>query len=222
MLIQSVKSITGETVSVLSDVEPAEKTQKFCPISLTKGLIVKKVTLRGHVYEKYWDIISDSDYFFCLHRTCPIIYFNNEKNLYFTQESVKSRVAHKDGPDPRPICYCLNVLEHRILDEIVVTKRATTLQEIKEYTGARTGRLCHITNPSGRCCGPQVNQVIAKGLKLLGEALDVQESVLELVHSGCVYCEHEISYLEPSIDLVEDSCQACHIDWEKPIIKSNN
>ena len=138
-VIQSVTSITDEQISVLSGVTPAEKATRICPISQTKGLIVKKVTLRGHVEEKYWDIISDENYFFCRHEECPIIYFNNEEDYYFTQDSVKSRVAHKKGLEPRPICYCLNVLEHQILDEIVDTKRATTLREIQEYTGARTG-----------------------------------------------------------------------------------
>ena len=223
MVIKSVKTITGEELSVLSDLQAAEKSRRMCPISLTKGLIVKKVTLRGHVFEKYWDIISDEDYFFCPHKTCPIIYFNNDKNYYFTQASVKTRVAHKEGPEPLPICYCLNVLEHQILDEILVSKRATTLQEIKQYTGARTGKLCHITNPSGRCCGPQVNEIIAKGLKLLEEDKTLQDQILETVHSGCEYCLHEIKdYIEPSLDAVVDACAACNLDWEKPSPSQTN
>ncbi|KKK74498.1 hypothetical protein LCGC14_2883150, partial [marine sediment metagenome] len=189
---------------------------KFCPVSGSKGLIVKKITMRNHIQEKYWDIISDTNYFFCPQKKCPIIYFNNEKSYYFLEDGVKTRVAHKDGEEPRPICYCLNVLEHRILDEIVTTKRATSLEDIKKYTGARTGKLCHINNPSGRCCGPQVNEVIAKGIELLSEETNVQETILETVHSGCEYCQHEIEYLEPSISLVADTCKACKIDWEKP------
>jgi len=216
MIIKSVKTITGEQITVLQGVEAQEKSIKICPISQTKGLKVRKVTLRGHVFENYWDIISDENYFFCPHKTCPIIYFNNEENHYFSQGSVKSRVSQKEGPEPLPVCYCLNVLEHRILDEIVVKKCCDSLQDIKEYTGARTGKFCHITNPSGRCCGPIVNDAIAKGLELAKKDEKLQKEVIEAVHSGCEYCQHEVDYIEPSLDNLAEACKSCEVNWEKP------
>jgi len=219
MTIKSIKSVTGEQITVLPNVEAQEKSVKICPISQTKGLKVRKVTLRGHVFEKYWDIISDDNYFFCPHKTCPIIYFNNEENYYFTQPSVKSRVNYKKGPEPLPVCYCLNVLEHRILDEIVVKKCCDSLQEIKEYTGARTGKFCHITNPSGRCCGAIVNEAIAKGLELAKMDEKLQKEVIDTVHSGCEYCEHEMEIIAPSLDSVEEACKTCDVDWDKPTMK---
>lgn len=215
MVLKSVKIITGEKIKVLQNVEAQSKSIKICPISQTKGLKVRKVTLRGHVFEKYWDIISDENYFFCPHKTCPIIYFNNEENHYFTQASVKSRSNYKEGPEPRPACYCLNVLEHRILDEIVVKKCCDSLQDIKEYTGARTGKFCHITNPSGRCCGPIVNEIIAKGIELAKQNKELQKEVIETVHSGCEYCKHEIEYIEPSLDNLVDVCKSCEVEFEK-------
>ncbi|HKZ43166.1 MAG TPA: hypothetical protein VJ044_19570, partial [Candidatus Hodarchaeales archaeon] len=140
--------------------------QALCPVTETKGLKVTEVTLRNHVHEKYWDIISVGNYYFCGAHDCPVVYFNNVEEMYFTTSDVKTRVSHKNGPEPRPICYCLNVLEHKILDEILIKKCCTSLEDVKKYTGARTGKFCHITNPSGRCCGPQVNETIAKGLEL--------------------------------------------------------
>jgi len=210
----SIKSISGEILYIIPNVNLVESTVNFCPISQTKGLIIKKITLRGHVQEKYWDIISDQNYFFCLDEVCPIIYFNNTDNYYFTANDVKTRVSQKNGSEPRPICYCLNVLEHRILDEILVNKCCTTLEDIKRYTGARTGKFCHITNPSGRCCGLQVNEIIAKGLKLLKKDSSLVQEVLKTVHSGCEYCQDTSDLVDRSINEIIDTCSSCGISTE--------
>ena len=205
----AIITVSGETIT--NNKIKKELGLEFCPVSYSKGLIVKKITLRGHVQEKFWDIISDKNYFFCIDKNCPLIYFNNEKGYYFDDKSVKTRVTHKSGPEPRPICYCLNVLEHRILDEILYKKCCTSFEDIKQYTGARTGKLCHITNPSGRCCGPQVNEIIAKGLSLLQEDSMLAQNVLKTVHSGCEYCQDTPELVAESINKVVDTCTSCHI-----------
>ena len=210
----SIKSLSGEILFVKKNDNVKEVEINKCPVSQNKGLIVKKITLRGHVQEKYWDIISDQNYFFCPDENCPIIYFNNIDKYYFTSNDVKTKVSQKKGPEPRPICYCLNVLEHRILDEILINKCCTTLEDIKKYTGARTGKLCHITNPSGRCCGPQVNETIATGLKLLKEDSTLVQDVLQTVHSGCEYCQDTTELVEQSINEIIDTCSSCGISTE--------
>jgi len=211
----TINSLSGETISVLPNTKSIASDVNICPVSHTKGLIVKKITLRGHVQEKYWDIISDQNYYFCSDENCPINYFNNTNKYYFTAKDVKTRVSQKNGSEPRPICYCLNVLEHRILDEILVNKCCSTLEDIKKYTGARTGKFCHITNPSGRCCGPQVNEIIANGLKLLHEDSSLAQEVLETVHSGCEYCQDTADLLDRSIDKIIDTCTSCGISTEQ-------
>jgi hypothetical protein len=217
-----ITTVSKRSINVWDNVGITDKI-KQCPISGTKGLIVKKITLRGHVDENYWNIISDENFFFCPNKNCELIYFNNEKLYYFSSDDVKSRVSHKFEGEPRPICYCKNVLEHRILDEIVVNKRASSLDDIKKYTGARTGKLCHITNPSGRCCGPQVNEVIAKGLLLLENPnAEFINNILEQVHSGCEFCKFEPDVIEPSIDLVVDACKKCNIEYERPGLTTSN
>ncbi len=93
----------------------------------------------------------------------------------------------------------------------MVSKCCTSLEDIKKYTGARTGKLCHINNPSGRCCGPQVNEIINKGLNLLKEDSSLVQSVLKTVHSGCDYCLDDENLLKPGIDTIKDTCKSCHI-----------
>lgn len=225
-----VETVAQEKIYELIEATNETAQIKYCPVSHTKGLVVKKVTLRGHVYEKYWDIVSDKNFYFCLKPECPIIYFNNIDQYFFTQQSVKSRVSNKQGPEPRPICYCLNVLEHHILDEIMVKNCCNSLDDIKKYTGAKTGTMCHITNPSGRCCGPIVNEIIAKGLKFANSDEDFQQEMLLAVHSGCEYCMHsnednednKDNAVEISLNNIVDACESCHIDWKKPNTAKDN
>ena len=136
----TVKSVSKIELRVRSSTFKSVDGQALCPVTETKGLKVTEVTLRNHVHEKYWDIISVGNYYFCGAHDCPVVYFNNVEEMYFTTSDVKTRVSHKNGPEPRPICYCLNVLEHKILDEILIKKCCTSLEDVKKYTGARTGK----------------------------------------------------------------------------------
>ena len=209
-----ITSVSKKEFSVSMDPQlPPDIKGKTCPVSGTTGLRVTINTLRNHVQEKYWDIIEKDDYFFCPNHDCEIVYFNNIEQLLFTTSEVRTRVGHKNGPEPRPICYCLNVLEHRILDEIVVKRCCTSLADIQKFTRARTGRLCHITNPSGRCCGPQVNETISKGIRLANGNKELQKAILEEVHSGCEFCQHEIEYLSQSFNVLTEACRTCGTEW---------
>ncbi|MHA1992581.1 MAG: (2Fe-2S)-binding protein [Candidatus Hodarchaeales archaeon] len=216
MLVESITTVSNEIFEKTGILPSDADAEQYCQVSGTKGLRVLTNTLRGHVFEKYWDIINDKKYFFCPNKDCNIVYFNNTDHYYFSTTDVKTKVSHKIGEEPRPICYCLNVLEHKIIDEIVVKQCCTSLEDIKKYTGARTGKLCHITNPSGRCCGPQVNEIISKGIQLLSKEKESVELVLEQIHNGCEYCKHEIEFISPSFDILEDTCKSCNIKWEKP------
>ena len=109
-----------------------------------------------------------------------------------------------------------------MLDKILVNQCCTSLEDIKKYTGARTGKFCHITNPSGRCCGLQVNELIAKGLQLLEEDSSLAQDILQTVHSGCEYCQHEGEILKPSIMHIIETCKECEIDFESEKALGNN
>ena len=210
----AITTVSKKEISIQGDSANKDNFESICPVDNTKGLKITVVTLRNHILEKYWDLIGNYGFYFCPAKKCPIVYFNNREMYYFTTEDVRSRVSYKEGPEPRPICYCLNVLEHKILDEILVNQCCTSLEDIKKYTGAHTGKLCHITNPSGRCCGPQVNELIAKGLQLLYEESFLAQDLLRTVHSGCDYCKHEVGFLMPSIMRVVDTCKNCNVTWE--------
>ncbi len=57
------------------------------------------------------------------------------------------------------ICYCCEVDKKTIV--AAIREGATTLQAIKETTGACTGSECKSKNPNKRCCSKEIGQLIA-------------------------------------------------------------
>lgn len=64
----------------------------------------------------------------------------------------------KDMNVHSPICYCMQVTKKEII--IAISKGARSLDDIRQMTGACTGNKCHTTNPSGRCCGEDIQAMI--------------------------------------------------------------
>jgi NAD(P)H-nitrite reductase large subunit len=64
------------------------------------------------------------------------------------------------------ICYCKNVTEAEIIEHVANKRCCSTIEDIQHHTGANTGAECHRKNPSGTCCYPVVQSVIARALKM--------------------------------------------------------
>ncbi len=140
---------------------------ELCPKCGQAGQKVENITVKSLVAENLIPEIGDEDYFLCTTPQCDVVYYNNDIGKTFCKSNLKIRVGFKETEDPIPVCYCANVTEKQIRDEIVIKKRAKNMQEIKQYTGAMTGGRCKYTNPSGKCCGAAVNAVIQKALTAL-------------------------------------------------------
>lgn len=97
---------------------------------------------------------------FCANGDCPVFYFDNRRSIYFTKSEVKTRYGPKEKADPRPICYCLNILAEQIRTEIEDKRCCYSLQDIVAYTKARTGKWCLTTNPSGKCCREYLPKIV--------------------------------------------------------------
>lgn len=171
-----IRTVSGATVDVSPAYEEALRAGGATPALICKacgrpGRKARRVTLATHVSERYWDLLGDRDFLFLFCGTphCPVVYFDNAEGRYFGKQDVRTRVGVKETAPPVPVCYCENVLEDRILHEIVVKGCCDSLEDIKEYTKARTGKLCHVTNPAGCCCGAHVAAVIEKALKAVAD-----------------------------------------------------
>ncbi|MBI2843913.1 MAG: (2Fe-2S)-binding protein [Armatimonadetes bacterium] len=127
------------------------------------GLPVLALTMRNMVRDDLQSLV-DEGFRFCSTPECQVVYFDNGSRRYFSKADLKVRVGIKETEHPVPVCYCLGVTEADILRAIVENGCCNTLEDVKHYTGARTGRECRLKNPSGRCCEAHVRSVIERGL----------------------------------------------------------
>lgn len=56
------------------------------------------------------------------------------------------------------ICYCMKVTKKEII--LAINQGARTIDDIKEQTRACTGDKCRLTNPTGRCCIGDVQEML--------------------------------------------------------------
>lgn len=164
-----VGTVTGRMLQAAAGWVAAGRPIELCPVSETGGHKVKQVTLGNHLRPEHWRWAREDGFYFCSAPTCPVVYYHNALGLYFTQEEIRTRVGIKAAGSPVPVCYCMNVTEEQIVEEIQVKRCCDSLEDIKQYTQARTGKLCHVTNPAGKCCGKHVAAVVEKALAGLGE-----------------------------------------------------
>lgn len=134
-----------------------------CKVCGRVGTKVLRVTMGVHTKEKNWPLIGPG-FRFCWTPDCDVVYYNNEKGVYLRKKDVKTRIGIKETSPPRPVCYCMNVTEERIAEEILEKKCCSSLEDIKAYTKAGEGKWCLTTNPTGRCCREYLVKVIDKYL----------------------------------------------------------
>lgn len=185
-LISTIRSVSGLALNVSPAFEAATAKETLCPVSATTAHRVRQVTLGNHVPAEYWRWVWEEGFHFCPTSDCPLVYFNNAKSIYFTKNELRTRVGIKESTSPIPVCYCMNVTAERIQEEIQVKRCCDSLEDIKEYTKARTGKLCHVTNPAGKCCGKHVTAVVEKALAGLAD-----RRLAEQAHEICCQIPEE-------------------------------
>jgi NAD(P)H-nitrite reductase large subunit len=60
--------------------------------------------------------------------------------------------------DDQWVCYCSKVSKETVKNAIIAG--ACTVEELQESTGAGIGKRCKELNPSGRCCHPDLKELI--------------------------------------------------------------
>jgi copper chaperone CopZ len=161
----SVKSVGGMEFSVSELYAQADKSSRqACKVCGKVGKRVLPVTMATHIAAEHCSLINEG-YFFCFTPSCPIIYYNNVNDVYFSKFDVKIRFGPKESNPPRPICYCLQVTEEQIENEILSKGCCYSLEDIEAYTRAGTGKWCLTTNPSGKCCREYLPSIIEKYLE---------------------------------------------------------
>ncbi len=56
------------------------------------------------------------------------------------------------------ICYCKKVTKKEVI--LAINQGARTLDDLKGATGAGLGDKCRVTNPTGRCCCSDLQEML--------------------------------------------------------------
>lgn len=166
-------SVTGRPVEVSEAYRDAVQAapggaEEICIGCGLPGKKILKVTAATHVDPHYWDFLNEA-FWFSPTPECPVFYYSNRDGIYFLKDEVKTRYGLKERDPPRPICYCLQVTEEDIEEEIEDRGCCYSLEDIVEYTKAGTGKWCLTTNPSGKCCREYLPEVVDRYLEKAGK-----------------------------------------------------
>ena len=125
------------------------KAPTHCPACRQKGKDLDEITLKALLRGPALMRWSDSQHRFCTTPSCPVVYFGNHET--FTRDDLTVPVFQKESKPERPVCYCFDVSEADIREEIVRTGESTASQRISALVKA--GRCaCEVKNPQGSCC----------------------------------------------------------------------
>jgi len=125
------------------------------------GKISKKVEYKTVLMIlKYEQIITakDGEYFYCINPNCNVVYFSNKLGLVYYKKDVRLRIGIKEKKEPKLVCYCFNITEKQITDEIKLTGKSTIPNFITEKIQNKLCA-CNIKNPSGKCCLGDVKNI---------------------------------------------------------------
>ncbi len=130
--------------------EPEQKQPERCHFCNQRGKPVARETVDALVKPEFRDTVNGRTYAFCESPTCPVVYYAAD-GFHVLKPQLRVRVGLKETEDPIPVCYCFNVTERMIREEIASTGRSTASARIRAEVKARNCR-CEVENPSGRCC----------------------------------------------------------------------
>lgn len=105
------------------------------------------------------DKVEKGNYHICLNKDCDVIYFDLDQELILKKDSIKMPIGFKKDANPKYICYCNKVTEKQIIDAII-NRDARNMKDIIRITGAMKNGECETRNPLGKCCGPNIQEII--------------------------------------------------------------
>jgi hypothetical protein len=89
-----------------------------------------------------------------------VVYFERATGSVFRKHDLRTRVGLKERDDPVPICYCFDVTEADLRNEIAT--RGSTAVPAMIAAEVRAGHCaCEVRNPQGSCCLGNVSGAVA-------------------------------------------------------------
>jgi len=107
---------------------------------------------------------KESKYFYCSNPNCNVVYFSNELELVYNKNDVRLKIGIKETKKSKLICYCFDITEKQIKDELKLIGKSTIPNFITEKIKHKLCA-CNIKNPSGKCCLGDVKNIIKLNIK---------------------------------------------------------
>ncbi len=142
-----------------NDKEEIIPTGDTCPSCKKKGKEVGRSTLRKLVKPEIEIPNDKSPVFYCPNSEDSLMYFWGDGSLCIDKKDLKVRVGFKELESPRPACYCFDHTREEIEEEY----RELGESKIETSIRAKVAKgvcQCHLTNPTGRCCLPDILAII--------------------------------------------------------------
>jgi hypothetical protein len=133
-----------------SDTTPEYPRSAVCPQNGERYSSVTRKTLLQHVRSPRNQHLAEQAWYFCSDADCDVVYFS-EQGLLVTRGEVRQEVGQKSQGQQRTLCYCFDVTEKRVNDEIWEHSYSPSYEFIVAQTRA-SNCACEAQNPSGRCC----------------------------------------------------------------------
>lgn len=131
----------------------------ICPKCRGEGKPVGLSTLQALVKPGIEIPNDQREVYFCPNPSDSLMYFWGDGSLCIDKEDLKVRVGFKESESPRLACYCFDHTREEIEKEISKTGGSKIESSIREKV-AKGVCQCHLTNPTGRCCLPDVRAII--------------------------------------------------------------
>ena len=120
-----------------------------CPKCEQVGVAVDRITLKALLTPDGLRRGVPKQPHYCATRDCPVVYFDREDDVTFTEAELTVRAFAKHPDDATvPACYCFAVSVGAMSD-------AARSRELREMVAreVQTGHCaCEVKNPKGACC----------------------------------------------------------------------
>jgi hypothetical protein len=148
------QSIEFQPIKLAALQEPRNK----CPVSNKPGKAVQIQTVKAQLKVSL-RLVRETEYFFCVDKDCPVVYFSADGVQTFTVDDLREPVYQKGPETPEVlVCYCFR---HTVgsITKATTEQRQAILADIKEGTQADQCA-CDLRNPQGNCCLGNVSKLI--------------------------------------------------------------
>jgi hypothetical protein len=119
-----------------------------CPSCGEGGAAVDRITLKALLNADGLRRGVPAQPRYCGHADCPIVYFDVDGDVTFTEADLTVRVYAKHPNDAEmPVCYCFGVSVGAMANGRARELRESIAAEVKAQHCA-----CEVKNPKGGCC----------------------------------------------------------------------